>query len=117
MAYYLFKILLTSIVIVVISEIGKRNTLLAALLASVPLISVLAMLWLYIETGDLVQVKNLASNIFWLVLPSLTLFISLPWFITRGWGFYPAMAASLAIMLVCYGLTLLLKDWISHLIN
>ncbi len=117
MGYYALKVLISSILIVLISEIGKRNTVLAALVASVPLISVLAMFWLYIETGDLLQVKSLASNIFWLVLPSLVLFFSLPWLITRGWGFYSSLGTSLLIMLLCYGLTLLLRGWVGHVLR
>ena len=70
MGYYLVKIALTTVLIVAISEIAKRSSLIGAILASVPLVSVLAMLWLYIETRDVGKVSTLATSVFWLVLPS-----------------------------------------------
>jgi len=66
--YYLVKIAITSILIVTISEIAKRSTFLGALLASLPLISVFAMLWLYIDTKDVARVGTFATSVFWLVL-------------------------------------------------
>ena len=84
MIYYAIKIAITTILIVAISEISKRNSLAGAVLASIPLVSVLAMFWLYIDTNDSTKVSNLSSSIFWLVLPSLTLFLALPVFIETG---------------------------------
>lgn len=81
MAYYIVKILLTTASIVAISEIAKRSSFFGALLASIPLISVLAMLWLYIDTKDVSKISSLSMNVFWLVIPSLTLFLSLPFFL------------------------------------
>ncbi len=78
MLYYLLKISITVILIVVISEIAKRSTLIGGILASIPLISVLAMVWLYIDTRDIQKISELSMSVFWLVIPSLTLFIVLP---------------------------------------
>ena len=72
------KIVVTAVLVVAISEVAKRSTLLGAVLASLPLTSLLAMIWLYADTGDAQQVADLASGIFWLVLPSLVLFVALP---------------------------------------
>lgn len=88
--------------IVAISEVAKRSSLIAAILASVPLISVLAMVWLYIDTGDTARVSALASSVFWLVLPSLALFVSLPLLLKNGANFYLGMTLSLAITVGCY---------------
>jgi len=55
--YYLTKIAITTLLIVVISEIAKRSSFFGALLASIPLVSVLAMLWLYIDTKDAMKVS------------------------------------------------------------
>jgi len=87
MGYYLVKIAVTTILIVAISEIAKRSSFIAALLASIPLVSVLAMVWLYIDTGDTGKVSELATSVFWLVIPSLALFITLPIFIKYGFNF------------------------------
>jgi len=64
MIYTIIKVIATSLLIVAISELSKRSSLLGALLASMPLISVLAILWLYIDTKDVAKVSDLATGIF-----------------------------------------------------
>src|SRR5262247_2902545 len=73
------KVLVTAIVVVAVSELAKRSSLWAGLLASLPLTSLLAFIWTYLDTGNVEQVGTLSWNIFWLVLPSLLLFLLLPW--------------------------------------
>jgi hypothetical protein len=107
MLYYTIKILLSSLIIVAVSEIAKRSSLLGALLASLPLTSLLAFVWLYLDTGDVQKVASLSSDIFWLVLPSLPLFLLLPLLIKLGWGFWPSLAAAALVTAVCYGVMLL----------
>lgn len=102
MAYYVVKIVITTALIVVISEIAKRSSLLGAILASVPLVSVLAMVWLYVDTRDAGKVSALASSVFWLVLPSLALFIALPVLLKQGLNFYASISISIAITVACY---------------
>ena len=85
-----------------ISELSKRSSLLGALLASIPLVSVLAMIWLYADTKDAAQVASLSRSIFWLVLPSLTLFVLLPPLLQRGYSFYLSLAASIGATVVVY---------------
>lgn len=100
--YYLIKILVTALLIVAISEVSKRSSLLGAVLASVPLVSVLAMIWLYIDTKDIEKVSALSSGVFWLILPSLVLFILLPLFLKIGWGFYLSISVSIGATIICY---------------
>jgi len=100
--YYLAKIAITATLIVVISEIAKRSTLVGAVLASIPLISVLAMFWLYIDTKDTTKVSTLATSVFWLILPSLALFVTLPFLLKQGISFYPSIAISIGATIVCY---------------
>jgi hypothetical protein len=106
MTWYVVKVLVTTALIVLISEIAKRSTLIGAVLASVPLVSVLAMIWLYAETRDAAQVAALARSVFWLVLPSLALFLLLPVLLGRGHGFYVSLAASIAVTIVAYSITI-----------
>ncbi len=108
MLYYTIKILLSSFIIVAVSEIAKRSTLLAALLASLPLTSLLAFVWLYLDTGDVQKVAGLSSDIFWLVLPSLPLFLLLPLLLKMGWGFWLSLAVAVLFTAACYGVMLLL---------
>lgn len=102
MSYYLVKLGITTILIVVISEIAKRSSFVGALLASIPLVSVLAMIWLYVDTKDASKVSALATSVFWLVLPSLALFIALPLLLRQGINFYASMGISIAVTIVCY---------------
>jgi hypothetical protein len=100
------KIALTAVLVVAISEVAKRSSLLGAVLASIPLTSVLAMIWLYADTGDAAKVADLATGIFWLVLPSLVLFIALPLLLRGGWPFAPSLALSCALTVAAYFLML-----------
>jgi hypothetical protein len=102
MAWYVTKLVVTAVLIVLISEVSKRSSLIGAILASVPLVSVLAMFWLYVDTKDAEKIASLSSSIFWLVLPSLSLFILLPVLLNKGTGFYLSMGSSLAVMIGCY---------------
>ncbi len=102
MIYYLVKLLLSAVVIVVVSELSKRSTTLGALLASLPLVSILAMIWLHIETGDNAKIAELAGGIFWLVLPSLALFVILPAMLRAGWSFWASLGIASAVTVLLY---------------
>ena len=102
------KLLISSGVIVLVSEIAKKNTYLGGLIASVPLVSVLSMIWLYIDTKDIESVRNLSNSILWMVIPSISLFISLPILLRSGIGFYLSIFLSIIITIGCYGMTILL---------
>ena len=78
MVYFLLKIIITSVAVVVVSEIAKKSSLLAGLIASIPLTSFLAFMWLYWETRDSQKVIDLSYSILFMVIPSLTFFIILP---------------------------------------
>ena len=108
MAYYVVKVAISALLIVAIAEISKRSSLAGALLASVPLVSVLAMIWLYIDTRDSERVASLASGIFWLVLPSLALFLALPLLLRQGVNFYLSMGLSMLLTIGCYWAMLVL---------
>ena len=107
MVYYLVKIAITTLLIVAIAEIAKRSTLIAAVLASVPLVSVLAM----IDTRDVGKVTGLAISVFWLVLPSLVLFVTLPVLLKIGINFYLSMGLSILATAASY---LLMLAVLSH---
>jgi hypothetical protein len=109
--YYIVKIAITTILIVAISEVAKRSSLIGAILASVPLVSVLAMFWLYVDTKDVAKVSALASSVFWLVLPSLALFLALPLLLKQGLNFYLSISISIGITIVCY---LLMVSALNH---
>lgn len=107
---YAVKVAVTSVLVVLISEVSKRSTLVGALLASLPLTSLIAMVWLYAETRDATRIAALSTGIFWLVLPSLVLFVALPALIRGGWTFWPSLALSALLTAAAYaGMTALLS--------
>jgi uncharacterized membrane protein (GlpM family) len=107
MMQYLIKLLVSAAIIVAVSEISKRSTFLGGLVASLPLTSFLAMLWLYHDTRDAAKVARLSTSILWLVLPSLVFFFALPALLKTKLNFYLSFAAATGIMLACYGVTVL----------
>jgi hypothetical protein len=102
MVYYLTKLFLSAAIIVVVSEVAKVNATLGALIKSLPMISLLALVWIWQDTGNRAAISDLSVSTFWLVIPTLPMFLVLPALLERGWGFYPALASSVGVMLVCY---------------
>ena len=99
---YIIKVALTAAVVVAVAEIAKRSTLWGAAAASLPLTSLLAFVWLYIDTGDIARVANLSQGIFWLVLPSLTLFLLLPLLLRSGMMFWLSLGLACAATVAAY---------------
>ncbi len=91
---YALKIFLSAVVLVAVSELAKRSSFWGAALASLPLTSLLAFVWLYLDSGEAQKVSALSQGIFWLVLPSLVLFIMLPLLLRGGVGFWLSLALS-----------------------
>jgi hypothetical protein len=101
---YIAKVLVSALILVGAAELGKRSTFAGAVLISLPISTILAMTWLYLDTGDARTAATLAEGVAWLVLPSLALFIVMPWAILRaGWGFWPALFLGCAATALCYG--------------
>jgi len=96
------KILLTAAVVVAVSEIAKRSSFWGALLASLPLTSLLAFVWLQLETGNSQGIANLSQSIFWLVLASLPLFLILPALLRAGWSFWPSLGSACVVTVGAY---------------
>lgn len=109
--YLLTKAILSGAVIVAASELAKRNNTLASIVHSLPLMSLVAFLWLFAETRDTALIGRHAFGTFWFVLPTLPLFLLLPVLFKRGWRFWPALAVGIVVTVLLYALTLrLLKS-------
>ena len=107
--YYILKILLSAILIIAIAEISERSTLLGGILASIPLISVLAMIWIYIDTKNIETISKLSMTVFWLVIPSLVLFISLP-ILLKYMSFYISLIISIVFTAIAYYIMILILN-------
>ena len=99
---FLVKVIVSALIIAAVSELGKRFTPVAAILASLPLTSIIAFIWLYADTKDVQQVSKLSYGVFWMVIPSLVFFIALPVLVKKGIGFYTSVALAAIITTACY---------------
>ncbi len=102
MAYYILKVGISAIVIVMVSEVAKHSSFFGALIASIPLTSLLAILWLYFEKAKLEEIAKLSSSIFWLVLPSLVFFLLFPTLLNRGMQFWASLSISSTVTIIMY---------------
>ncbi len=109
MLYLALKALLSGLVIAVASEVARRSPTFGALIVSLPLVSVLAMIWLWRDTGDGARIADFAFSTFWLLLPSMPMFLVLPWLLRQGIGFWGSLGLSLALTAALYwGMTVIL---------
>ena len=108
--YDVGKIGLTALIIFAVVQVSERSTMLAAVLASIPIISVLAMMWMNHDGSSSEEIISFSKNIVWLVIPSLLVFIVMPSLMERGWEFYPALGAGLTATFVGYYVTQLLVE-------
>jgi len=102
MVYLIIKAVLSGAIIAIVSELAKRSPGVAALIASLPLVSVLGMIWLWRDTADPDRMAAHAGATFWYVLPSLPMFLVIPLLLKRGLAFYPALAAGCALTVALY---------------
>lgn len=100
------KAVLSGGIIVAVSELAKRNNTAASIVHSLPLVSLLALVWLYSGTHDTALVARHMGGTFWFVLPSLPMFLAIPWLLRRGVAFWPALAAGVALTVALYFLTM-----------
>ncbi|MCL4369025.1 MAG: DUF3147 family protein [Actinobacteria bacterium] len=107
---YTIKVLISAVLIVLVSEISKRSSTFGGLVASLPLVSLLAIIWLYMDTRDAERVAELSTSIFWLVIPSLVLFVVLPILLRARVGFWLSLASSAAATVVSYGAMLVVMQ-------
>src|SRR5216684_5998172 len=105
MVYFAIKCALSGIIIAVVSEVAKRSPAFGALIVSLPLVSLLGILWLWRDTGDAERIASHAESTFWYVLPSLPMFLVLPAMLRAGVGFWSSMGASCALTIILYFMT------------
>ena len=103
MQLYILNILISAAVFTLITELAKRNTALAALITALPLTTLLVLFWRqHQEHATAGQIADYLSLTFWYVLPSLALFIAMPWLLRHGWNFYPSLLAGAALTIGLY---------------
>ena len=88
---YLVKTLIAALVIIIVSEVSKRSSMLAAFLLALPIISITAFVWIYVESKDKLRIAEISNETFWYVIPTLPMFILLSWMLRNDYDFYLAL--------------------------
>lgn len=101
MAWLITKYFLTAAVVVLVSELAKRTDKLGAFVAALPLVTILALIWLHVEKQPQARIANQACYTFWYVVPTLPMFLAFPLLLPRI-GFWPALLAGIAITIACF---------------
>lgn len=96
------KLLLSALVIVLVTKVQVVNDKLSALLIALPLTSLLAMIWMNSEKQSSERIANHAEGTFWFVLPTLPMFLVLPWMLRKGWGFGWSLAVNCLMTIVLF---------------
>ena len=96
------KALVSGVIVAAVSEIAKRYPGFGGLVASLPLVSVLGMLWLWNEKPDAANMAAHAQATFWFVLPSLPMFLAIPAMLRAGLNFYVALLLGCALTILLY---------------
>jgi hypothetical protein len=102
MLYAVIKALLSGLIIAAASEAAKRSPAMGAVILSLPLISILAFIWLWRDTSDTEGIAALSQSTFWFVLPTLPMFLVLPALLRGGTGFWTSLGLSCLVTLAPY---------------
>ena len=102
MLYLLIKAAISGVIVAIVSEVAKRYPGFGALIASLPLVSVLGMMWLWHDKPDVPTMAAHVEATFWFVLPSLPMFLLLPWMLRNGMSFWTALAIGCALTIALY---------------
>ncbi len=112
MIYYIIKLLITSLVIVIVSEIAKKSSFIAAIIISIPLTSILAFTWLYLDTKDYQKVIDLSYGTILLTIPSFAFFIILPFLLKYKQNFaFSLIISIIGTALIYFIFSYLLKKF------
>ena len=102
MLYLIVKALLSGMIVAAASEVAKRYPAWGALIVSLPLVSILAMLWLWRDTHDPVRMTAHVEATFWFVLPSQPMFLLIPAMLRQGYSFWTALVAGCVLTIALY---------------
>ena len=104
MFYLALKAALSGIIVAAVSQIAKRYPGVGGLVASLPLVSVLGMIWLWRDTHDPDRMAAHVSGTLWFIAPSLPMFLLIPYLLKRGVTFWPSLAAGCVLTMALYAL-------------
>ena len=105
---FFIKTIVSALIIATVSTLGKKFPTFAAIIASLPLTSMLAIIWLFRDTQDVQKVIDLSTSILWIIIPSLIFFIALVYLLKQDIKFYWAMLISTIVMIIGYNIYIFL---------
>ncbi len=108
MSGFVIRAVISGIIVALIAAFAKRSPGLGGLIASIPLVSTLGMVWLWRETGDSRLVADYVESTFWYFLPSMPMFLIIPALLRHGTGFWVALAAGCVLTILLYLLTIMI---------
>ena len=101
MFWLITKYLITAAVVVLVSELARRSDRLGGLIAALPLVTLLSLIWLYVENQPQQKIANHALYTFWYVIPTLPMFLVFPYLLGRI-GFWPTLLTCIGISTICF---------------
>jgi len=107
---YIIKTIIAAVVIVAVGEVSKRSSTMAAFLLALPIVSITAFIWIYVESNDKAKISDISQETFWYVIPTLPMFLLLAWMLKNDYNFYLSL-------LVCCILTTGLFAITQHLLE
>ena len=96
------KALISAFIILLAIEISNKSTLIAAIIIALPLVSIISLTWIWLETKDIEKISDLSTQIFWFVIPGLAMFLLLPILLNKGIGFYVSMVISCGVTVILF---------------
>ncbi|HWE47408.1 MAG TPA: DUF3147 family protein [Caulobacteraceae bacterium] len=102
MAFLILRAAISGVLVALVAALAKRFPGWGGLVASLPMVSTLAMIWLWSDSRDTAKVATYSESAFWFVLPSLPMFLIIPMLMKRGLGFWPALAAGCVSTMALY---------------
>src|SRR5215212_935198 len=106
MTYLIIKAAISGVLVMIISEVARRSPGVGGLIASLPLVSVLGIIWLWRDTSDIERIAGHSEATFWFVLPSLPMFLAFPALLRNGVGFWLALILSCILTMALYSITI-----------
>ena len=98
----LIRALLSGLIVAIIATVARKSPGLGGLIASIPLVSTLGMIWLWRDTGDVRLVAEYTQSAFWYFLPTMPMFLLIPWMLRNGQTFWIALASGIGLTMVLY---------------
>ena len=110
--FQILKALLSAFLILVATEVSNKSTIIAAIIIALPLVSIISLSWIWLETKDIEKISVLSNQIFWFVIPGLPMFLLLPILLNKGLGFYISMIISCGVTVILFYVMQRILSWL-----